>query len=195
MFTAVLFFALTVSAQSPASSACTYSYKPDALKIEWTAYKFTEKKGVLASFPVFILDAPPTASSAQELFEKTSIDIDPQGLESGDPGRNDNLKKYFFKKMIGSKIKGQVVSFSPAISKIKIEMNGVSKVVPFRMKIEGTKYIAETDIDIMDFKMKKSLEAINKACYELHKGSDGKSKTWSAVSLRLTSEIVENCSK
>jgi hypothetical protein len=192
VFLAVVFSVLIVSAQSPTSS-CTYSYKPDTLKIEWTAYKFTEKKGVLASFPVFKLDAPPTASSAQELFESTSIEIDPQGLESGDPGRNDNLKKFFFKKMIGSKIKGQVVSFSPAISKIKIEMNGMSKVVPFRMKIEGTKYIAETDIDIMDFKMKKSLEAINKACYELHKGPDGKSKTWSAVSLSLATEIVETC--
>jgi hypothetical protein len=191
---AVLFSALTVSAQSPAGS-CTYSYKPDALKIEWTAYKFTEKKGVLASFPVFTLDAPPTASSPQELFEKTSIEIDPQGLESGDPGRNDNLKKFFFKKVIGTKIKGQIVSYSPAISKIKIDMNGVSKVVPFRMKIDGTKYVAETDIDIMDFKMKKPLESINKVCYELHKGSDGKSKTWSAVSLSLSTEIVENCSK
>ncbi len=194
MFLAVLFSSLFVSAQTP-NSACTYSYKPDSLKIEWTAYKFTEKKGVLASFPVFTLDAPASANSAQELFEKTSIEIDPQGLESGDPGRNDNLKKYFFKKMIGTKIKGQIVSFSPAISKVKIDMNGVSKVVPFRMKIEGAKYVAETDIDIMDFKMKKSLEAINKDCYELHKGSDGKSKTWSAVSLALSSEIIENCKK
>ena len=194
MFIAVLFSALTVLAQSPAGS-CTYSYKPDALKIEWTAYKFTEKKGVLASFPVFTLDAPPTASSPQELFEKTSIEIDPQGLESGDPGRNDNLKKFFFKKVIGTKIKGQIVSYSPAISKIKIDMNGMSKVVPFRMKIEGTKYVAETDIDIMDFKMKKPLESINKACYDLHKGADGKSKTWSAVSLSLSTEIIENCTK
>lgn len=194
MFLAVLYSSLVVFAQTP-NGACTYSYKPDSLKIEWTAYKFTEKKGVLASFPVFTLDAPASANSAQELFEKTSIEIDPQGLESGDPGRNDNLKKYFFKKMIGTKIKGQIVSFSPAISKVKIDMNGVSKVVPFRMKIEGAKYVAETDIDIMDFKMKKSLEAINKACYELHKGADGKSKTWSAVSLALSTEIIENCKK
>ena len=194
MFLAVLLSSLLVSAQAP-NNGCTYSYKPDSLKIEWTAYKFTEKKGVLASFPVFTLDAPASANSAQELFEKTSIEIDPQGLESGDPGRNENLKKYFFKKMIGPKIKGQIVSFSPAISKVKIDMNGVSKVVPFRMKIEGTKYVAETDIDIMDFKMKKSLEAINKVCYELHKGADGKSKTWSAVSLALSTEVIENCKK
>ncbi len=192
MFLAAL-FSLIASAQPSKTDACTYSYKPDTLKIEWTAYKYTEKKGVLASFPVFTLDAPQTANSVQELFEKTSIDIDPQGLESGDAGRNDNLKKYFFKKMIGPKIKGQIVSFSPAISKIKIDMNGTSKVVPFRMKIDGTKYIAETDIDIIDFKMKKSLESINKACYELHKGSDGKSKTWSAVSLSLAVELIENC--
>ena len=199
MFLAFLFSALfssyLASAQTPAAGACTYSYKPDALKIEWTAYKFTEKKGVLASFPVFSLDAPATANSAQELFEKTSIEIDPQGLESGDPGRNENIKKFFFKKMIGTKIKGQIVSFSPAISKIKIEMNGISKVVPFRMKIDGGKYVAETDIDIMDFKMKKPLEALNKGCYDLHKGSDGKSKTWTAVSLSLSTDVVENCNK
>ena len=72
-------------------------------------------------------------------------------------------------------------------------MNGKSKVVPFRMKIEGTKYLGETDIDIMDFKMKKSLDALNKVCYDLHKGPDGKSKTWSQVSLALSADVIETC--
>ena len=186
-------FSLFVAAQQPTN--CTYAYKPDTLTVEWTAYKFTEKKGVKASFPVFKLTAPESAPTLNELFTKTSIDIDPFGLESGDPGRNANIKNSFFKKMIGTKIKGTVVSFDPAISKVKIEMNGQSKVVPFRMKIEGSKYTAETDIDVMDFKMKNSLEALNKTCYDVHKGPDGKSKTWSQVSLSLSTEVIETCAK
>jgi polyisoprenoid-binding protein YceI len=191
MMTTLLSFFFFIQAQD--ATTCSYQYKPDSLKIEWTAYKFTEKKGVKGSFPAFKLNAPETAASAKELFEKTSVEIDPFGLDSGDPGRDENLKKSFFKKMVGSKIKGTVVAFDPAISKIKIEMNGKSKVVPFRMKIEGGKYLGETDIDILDFKMQKSLESINKACYDLHKGPDGKSKTWSQVSLALSAEVIENC--
>ena len=175
------------------ASVCSYQYRPDSLKIEWTAYKFTEKKGVKASFPIFKLNAPESATAVQELFEKTSVEIDPLGVDSGDAGRDENLKKSFFKKMIGTKIKGTVIAFAPTISKIKIEMNGKSKVVPFRMKIEGAKYLGETDIDILDFKMQKSLDSINQTCYDLHKGSDGKSKTWSQVSLALSAEIIENC--
>ncbi len=183
------------TAQQPAK--CTYSYKPDSLVIEWTAYKFTEKKGVKASFSPasFKLNAPASANSLVELFTQTSIEIDPLGVDSGDSGRDENLRKSFFKKMIGGKIKGTVVAFDPAISKIKIEMNGQNRVVPFRMKIEGNKYSAETDIDILDFKMQKPLEALNKTCYDLHKGPDGKSKTWSQVSLNLSTEVVENCTK
>lgn len=186
-------FVFIFSLSSQAAPACSYSYKADTLKVEWTAYKFTEKKGVKGSFPSFQLKGADKAPSAKELFEGTSIEIDPQGLESGDPARNESLKTAFFKKMLGSKIKGSVVSFDPAISKIKIDMNGVSKVIPFRMKIEGTHYLAETDIDILDFKMKKSLESLNKVCKDLHKGPDGISKTWSQVSLSLSVELVENC--
>jgi hypothetical protein len=184
---------LFIAAES--ATVCTYSYKPNSVLIEWTAYKFTEKKGVKASFPVFKLNAPESASSLDELFTKTSIEIDPLGLDSGDAGRNANISNSFFKKMVGTKIKGAITSYDPAISKIKIDMNGQSRVVPFRMKIEGTKYTAETDIDVLDFKMKKSLEALNKTCYELHKGADGKSKTWSQVSLSLSAEVIEECKK
>lgn len=183
------------AAQAQETSSCTYSYKPDSLKIEWTAYKFTEKKGVKASFPVFELKAPESAPSVKDLFLQTSIVIDPQGLESGDAGRNANLKNAFFKKVIGSKIKGTIVSYDPAISKIKIEMNGQTKMIAFRMNIDGQKYLAETDIDILDFKMKKPLESLNKVCYDLHKGPDGKSKTWSQVSLSLSTEVLETCNK
>lgn len=193
MFASLIVFLFASSAQQPTTAPCTYSYKPDSLLIEWTAYKFTEKKGVKASFPVFNLKAPTSAPTVKDLFEQTSIEIDPQGLESGDAGRNTNLKTAFFKKMIGSKIKGSIVAFDPAISKIKIEMNGQAKVVPFRMKIEGAKYLAETDIDVLDFKMKKSLESLNKVCYDLHKGPDGKSKTWSQVSLAISAEVLEAC--
>lgn len=182
-----------VSAQQP--PACTYSYKPDSLVIEWTAYKFTEKKGVKVSFPTFKLNAPASAPSLRELFTQTSIEIDPLGVSSGDLGRDENLRTAFFKKMVGGKIKGTVVAYDPAISKIKIEMNGQSRVVPFRMKVEGTKYTAETDIDVMDFKMKKPMESLNKVCHDLHKGPDGKSKTWTQVSLNLSTEVIETCSK
>jgi hypothetical protein len=195
LFLSTVLFSYFLSMANEEQKSCLYSYKPEALKIEWTAYKFTEKKGVTASFPVFKLNAPESAPTVQELLTQTSIEIDPQGLESGDEGRNANLKTAFFKKMIGSKIKGTIVAFDPAISKIKIEMNGMSRVVPFRMKIDGTKYLAETDIDILDFKMKKPLESLNKVCYDLHKGPDGKSKTWSQVSLSLSTEILENCTK
>jgi len=199
---AILTLALTTTvwAEEPAATptastkTCVFSYKPDSVKVFATGYKFTEKKGAKGEFKDIKVDASKTAKSAEELILSTSIDIDTAKFDTGDAGRDNNLREGFFKKMKGPHIVGKVVSYNSGILKVKTTMNGVSKMLAFNDKIEGNKYKASTDFDMVDlFKMKKPLESLSKVCLQQHKGADGKSKTWSQVSLALEGEIMNSC--
>ncbi len=187
----------TVAAAEPSSASgnsCIYSYKPGTVKVFWTGYKFTEKKGAKGEFKDVTITASPTAKSVEELILSTVIDIDTLKTETGDPGRDYNLINSFFKKMKGTQIKGTVESFQSDILKVKTQMNGITKTLAFRVHIDGNKYKADTGFDIIDlFKMKKAHESISKTCYEVHKGPDGKSKTWTQVNVELEGEIMNSC--
>jgi polyisoprenoid-binding protein YceI len=213
-----LFSSLLFSSSSFAET-CTVKIN-GAPHVEWTAFKFTEKKGVKGQFKNVEFTAP-EVSSVEELLSHISFVIDPAKVDSGDKGRDENLRTSFFKLMKGSgTIRGHVVSYDKEKSSLKVQlhMNGVTKVVPFQLKQEAlssvtkiskkengsdkkkskskTKtltYVAQGEIDILDFRMQKSLDALNKVCLDLHKGADGVSKTWSQVELTVSGQALESC--
>jgi hypothetical protein len=45
------------------------------------------------------------------------------------------------------------------------------------------KFTVEGVINLEDFGAQAAVESINKACFDLHKGADGVSKTWSEVAI------------
>lgn len=47
----------------------------------------------------------------------------------------------------------------------------------------------------MDFNTGKAMEALNQACFELHKGADGVSKTWSEVHIKGQVEFSDSFGK
>ena len=80
---------------------------------------------------------------------------------------------------------------------ISIEMNGVSKTLPFSYTYESTKGILEAKsvMDMMDFNLKGPFDSIHEACKTLHTGPDGVAKTWTEVALQVTAEVIETCTK
>jgi polyisoprenoid-binding protein YceI len=190
---------LCTLAGARADAACTYSIAPNAVKVEWTAFKFTEKKGVTGTFNTARLSGPTSAATLTDLAKGLSMEIDGASIESGDPARNATVSEFFFQQFKPTpKITGQAVEVTgddkSGIVKIKISLNGTSQVVPFAYSI-GDKGVVEAkgSVDMLDFALQSAYDTIHKACEEKHVGPDGISKTWTTVDLRLTGAYQEKC--
>ncbi len=186
---------LTLISQSAFAKKCLYTLKPDSTEVKWTGYKFTEKAGATGTFKEVKVNTRSNAKSVQALVKSVQVDIDALKFDSGDPARDINLTKGFFNLFKNSKIKGRVISYKEDKMLVRMTMNGVSRSVPFQVRVDGLKYTAKAEIDILDFKLNSALAALNQLCKDLHVGPDGVLKTWSTVDLSLSSEIVEDCSK
>jgi hypothetical protein len=69
----------------------------------------------------------------------------------------------------------------------EIKMNGITDKVPFTYSIIDKTFSLQATMDINKWNASAALESLNKVCYDLHKGADGVSKTWSDVALNISS--------
>lgn len=191
--------ALAFSPQE-ARSDCTYSVAKDAVKVEWTAFKLTEKVGVSGTFNTMALSGPTRSDSLTALAKGLSMKIDGTSIESNNPGRNATVSQFFFQQFAPSaEITGKVDSVDGDDAKgtlnIAITMNGTTNTVPFAYTISKDHEVEATaTIDMMDFALQKPFDSIHAACEEQHTGPDGISKTWTDVVLKLTGKFDSSCS-
>ena len=186
--------------ETRAGGACTYRIAKDAVKIEWTAFKFTNKQAVSGTFNTTTLSGATQAASLTELAGGLSMKIDGSSIESANPGRNATISEFFFGTFAPSpEISGRVESVdgddSKGTLKIAITMNDTTRSVPFAYTISADHQVEATaSIDMLDFALQKAFDSIHQACEEQHTGEDGVSKTWTDVDLRLTGSFEESCS-
>ena len=87
------------------------------------------------------------------------------------------------------KVKGK----NAGVAQVSLTMNGVTKPLAFRFNLEEMKITALGRLDILNFQSSEALKALSKACFDLHKGPDGVSKTWSDVEIKITAELEKSC--
>lgn len=192
MFLYALVSALIFPTHAFKPVAC-YSYKPGSVKVEWTAYKFTEKTGVKGTFKTVTTSVKAPPQSETELLLGTSFEIDALSVNTDNPARDITLSEHFFKLMTSPKITGFIKGVKDGTAMVELKMNGVTKIVKFKYEKKDGKFIATGSLDVLEFAMEPSMKKINESCYELHKGADGVSKTWSTVDLTITAEPVFTC--
>lgn len=186
-------------AAAPARAACTYSVDPRGIKVEWTAFKFTQKQAVTGSFNTTKVSGPTQATSLVELAKGLSMEIDGASIESGNPARNATISEFFFQKFAPpSRIIGKTVEVEGDDAKgtveIEITLNDTSRVVPFAYTISKDHQVeAAATIDMMDFALQKAYDSLHLACEEQHTGEDKVSKTWTEVGLKLTGKFAQSC--
>ncbi len=184
---------------SRAESACTYSVGENPVKVEWTAFKLTEKVGVTGTFNTTKLSGPTKAASLVDLAKGLSMEIDGTSIESANPARNATISQFFFQNFVPSpSITGQVEQVDGDDSKgtlhIAITMNGNTETVPFAYTISKDHEVqASATIDMMDFGLQKAFDTLHLACEEQHTGEDGISKTWTDVDLKLSGKFAKAC--
>ncbi len=195
---AVLVFALFRPAT--ANGDCTFSIATDAVKMEWTAFKFTDKTGVTGTFTKTTLAGPTSADSFTALATGLTMSIDAASIESNNPARNLTIREFFFEKFVPDPIiRGHATALrgdeKNGTIDIETTMNGVSRSVPFAYTIGADNAVeAKASIDMLDFKLEKAHASIHQTCEEQHRGPDGVSKTWTTVELALRGRFTKTCS-
>jgi len=189
---------LTGSLRAEAQTHCQFAADPAQAKLEWTAYKTTEKVGVTAGFQAIQYQFPKSGKTVPSLLQGASASIDSLSVESGNPIRNDNLKKAFFgllknKGKMAAKITQVKGTDEAGSAEVSLSFNQKKKTVPMTYTVANGVLTAMGSIDVLDFNGSKALKALNELCYELHKGKDGVSKTWSDVALKVSLPITKNC--
>ncbi|MFY0629148.1 MAG: YceI family protein [Flavobacteriaceae bacterium] len=168
-------------------STAAYSVSKATNLIEWTAYKTTEKIGVKGKFKKVTVISGGDGESVKEAINNTEFSIPVSSIFTNDSSRDFKLKKFFFGVMDNTKLlSGKLVLENDTKGTATITMNGVTKGLPFTYTIEGKEFKMSATMDILNWNGKAALESINEECKELHKGTDGVSKTWSDVAINIS---------
>ncbi|ADX66911.1 MULTISPECIES: YceI family protein [Weeksella] len=160
---------------------------PSSVKIEWTAYKTTEKIPVKGEFGKISLDNLGNGSTIDSIMNKANFRIDAFNLKTGDVGRDNKIKETFFGLMNEPGIISGQFIVNNGNWFVQLKMNGITiKQIPAKVNYENQFMTLNTKIELIDFKALKALETLNEVCYDLHKGKDGVSKTWETVDVIAT---------
>ncbi len=174
--------------------ACFYSYNKEMTVLEWTAFKFTEKKGVTGTFNEINISGIERSDDPKKLIESLSFKIPTATVETQNEERNGKIAKLFFGTIGTEEINGKVKSLSDnGKATIQIEMNGMKQDVVGDYTLEEGKFSFNATIDVMKWNGDAGITALNTACKDLHTGTDGKSKLWSEVELSFTTELLSDC--
>jgi len=176
-------------------STCYYELDTQSPQVKWTAFKTTEKVGVGGTFDSIAFSFTTTeGESIAQLIKGIEATIYTVSVNSGDTGRDGRIKRFFFGVMnVPDVINGKILEVSNDTVFIDIEMNGISKKVPFSMQYANDTLALTTTINLADWEAQESVKSLNEACYDLHKGADGISKLWEEVDLSIIAIIRKNC--
>lgn len=167
----------------------TFIVSQEKTTVKWTAYKTTEKTPVSGSFKKIKIDSKEGASPLDALNGiKFSIPV--SSLFTDNEERDGKLKASFFGAMLDTELLSGSLSFDEnKMCTASIKMNGVTHDLPLTYSAKENNFTFKGVMNLDDWNASEAIEALNKVCFELHKGADGVSKTWNEVAIEITTEI------
>jgi polyisoprenoid-binding protein YceI len=196
-----IFAVLSVFHLLPMATAqehCRYSESKTiapAHTLQWTAYKFTEKAAVKGTFEDIQYKVPQNAATIPALLKESSFSIKTSSVQSGNEGRDANLKANFFRVMGGKgAIHGRAIKVEGDNQSgniiMQLTMGGHSRQITLAYQVTAKKeLIISGTLDLLAHGLERALESIHRACYELHTGKDGIAKTWHTVDLEAKLQL------
>jgi polyisoprenoid-binding protein YceI len=173
---------------------CAYSVVNENCTLEWTAFKFTERKGVTGTFKEINIDGLDSSEDPKTLIESLSFSIPTSSVETENPERNGKISKQFFGTISTENITGEVKTLGKGgKAVIAIKMNGMSKDVTGDYTLNAGTFVFKAAIDVVDWNAGNGIAALNAICKDLHTGTDGVSKLWSEVDLSFTTVLKKTC--
>ncbi len=168
--------------------ASPYSLKTAKNSIDWVAYKTTDKLPVKGKFKKITITKNGEGNTAKDAINGTEFSIPVSSLFTADVSRDFKLKKFFFGIMENTKLLSGTLNLSDNTNGIaSITMNGVTADLPFTYTLKGKEFKLTSTMNLDNWNAQKAIDSLNVACKELHKSTDGISKTWSEVAINITS--------
>ena len=151
----------------------------DSVALEWTGYKTTDKAPVSGVFRKINVEGINNSGSTPEaVLDGASVSIPVSSLYSGDPTRDPKLIDIFFGTMENTELISGEFHANDGNPVLSVTMNGTTQEIPVSTSITGQVYTIEGDVQLADFDALDAVSALAEACFDLHKGADGVSKTW-----------------
>ena len=172
-----------------AKKVATYTVDTNFTKVQWTAYKTTEKTPVKGIFKeVSVSNLQPSKKIEGHILDNAHFKIPVSSLFSNDATgeRDPKIKDLFFGIMKNTTLlSGTLHITNSSNGYADFTMNGVTEPLPFTYKIENNIMKVTGLMQLKNWKIEKAFASLHKACELLHTGSDGISKTWDEVQIDL----------
>lgn len=167
----------TLLLSSALLAASLSAYTITNLNVNFKAFKTYEKIGVGGKFDQLIYTQE-DKKTIKEMLLNSKVKIITSNVNSANADRDKKLVAAFFNVQSVKQIDAKIISVTDNNMVAQITMNKKTLDIPMNYTTQENKITAKGTIDLADFTMLPSLESINKACYELHKG-----KTWQDVDI------------
>ncbi|WP_179352568.1 YceI family protein [Winogradskyella vidalii] len=163
-----------------------YVVKPEATTVSWEAYKTTDKVPVKGSFTALKFNAKEGATP-EEALNNLDFMIPISSLSTKDEARDATLKTAFFGALLSSEILKGTLKYADDKYFATITMNEITADIPLDVTFTDERRVKmKGQIQLGDWNALGALEALNKVCFDLHKGPDGVSKTWEDVAIEIS---------
>ena len=161
----------------------TYSVIGETSVVKWTAYKTTDKVAVKGKFNSININNSKKVATVKEALNGILFSIPVSSIFSNETTRDSKLKEFFFGVMKNTEFISGTFDINDTGSFVNITMNGLSKTIPIKLDIDGQKATFSNKLNLNDWDLANAVASLNKACFDLHKGPDGVSKTWDEVDI------------
>lgn len=176
-------------AKETVENTVKYIAKPEATTVKWTAYKTIEKVPVGGEFATLNFEEKEGAS-VEEALHNLEFSIPVSSLFTKDDSRDAKLKESFFGAMLDTEFLKGKIKFAEGKHSAKITMNGVTADLPLEVSIVDERRVTmKGTMNLKDWDALGALAALNKVCFDLHKGADGVSKTWDDVAIEVNTYL------
>lgn len=174
---------------------CQYSLNREKTFVSWTAFKTTAKVPVGGRFTAYEINSPVNTSGQPSLLiQGAEFTIDVASINTENPDRDMKIKKHFFGTLANTaNITGKVKEVKGNKAILSITMNNETHDAELNYSVEEDILRVKGTIDVAKWSGNKAIDALNKICYELHKGEDGVSKLWSEVDVLFKSPLKKEC--
>lgn len=173
---------------------CFYSYNAGSTVLEWSAYKFTEKKAVKGTFTDIEVSGLTESDDAVALLMGLKLTMKTASVESQDPGRNQKISDKFFGTIGVQEITATIKSLGDnGKATIEVTMGEMTGQVEGDYTWEDNVFTFDASMDVAKWNAQSGIDALNAECKDLHTGPDGVSKLWSEVGLHFTTTLKSDC--
>ncbi len=168
----------------------TFTLKKAENKINWIAYKTTKKVGVKGEFKKVNIVNGGEGKTIREAINNTEFSIPVSSIFTSNPDRDSKIKKLFFGVMDNTELlSGRLNIQNDSTGFANIKMNNITQKLSFTYTIKDSVFSMNSVMSLSDWNTSSALSSLNKACGDLHKGSDGISKTWNEVLINISSDF------